>query len=212
MATVTQRVNRRARGMGVIVTPRSGWGISKATELKIYQKRRLTRHHKLLPTRPVDTIWQHITVTRDTGQTRVSFAHDMQTLHRIGMERFGSGVSYNYGVDMQTGQVGLGQSLDAKGTHTLNDKGIPNYSHDQNAVSLAISFIGMPGQKPSERAKLSVARLIASMMIEGVCTPNPDYNPHSMVAAKDCPTDPVREVMPEIYRNAKAIASLSRKR
>jgi hypothetical protein len=57
---------------------------------------------------------------------------------RIGMERFGSGVSYNFLVHMQTGEVAVGQPLDAKGTHTLNEKRVPGYSYDQNLVARAI--------------------------------------------------------------------------
>jgi hypothetical protein len=126
----------------------------------------------------------------------------MRTLHRIGMERFQSGVSYNFAVHMHSGWVGGGQALDAKGTHTINDKDIPGYSHDQNAVSHAIAFIGMPGDVPSDKAVQAYATLTASLIRQGALTKGHDFNPHSMVAFKDCPTDAVRAVMPEIHRLA----------
>lgn len=191
MASITQRVCRRAKRYGVKIYSRRQWG---CPNLSIYQWRRRYRKHAKLPS---DTLWQHITVTR-----RYGIKTDMRMLHQIGMSRFGSGVSYNFAIDMVTGEVGLGQALDAKGTHTLNNKGIKGYSYDQNLVSHAIAFIGMPGDKPSEKAVKAAGLLFKAMREEGALTDQPDYNPHSMVAAKDCPTDAVRSVMPSIKRIA----------
>lgn len=190
MPTITQRVVRNARKRGVKIVDRVQWGNTS----RVYQTRRRTRPHKAMPS---DTLWQHITVTRRKG-----IRYDMRTLHKIGMERFGSGVSYNFGIDMVTGEIGVGQALDAKGTHTVNNKNIDNYSYDQNFVSHAFAFIGMPGDEPSERAIQAAAKLFAAMIDEGALTKDPDYNPHSMVAWKDCPTDAAREVMPRIKRLA----------
>jgi hypothetical protein len=198
--SITQRVVRRARKeYGLEVYTRRQWGSKK---LSTYQWRRYNRPHSLLPWKPVDTIWQHISVTRDDGTTILNFFADMQELERIGDERFGSGVSYNWAVDMSTGQIGLGQSLDAAGTHTLNDKGIPGFSHNQNYVALAIVFIGMPGQRPSKKAIRSAGLLIRCHFEEGAANIGSDYVPHSLVAAKECPTEAVREVMPEIQEIA----------
>lgn len=187
MASITTRVIRNARKRGCKVYTRKAW---LCPNLAVYQWRRRFRKHKPMPS---DTLWQHITVTR-----RSNMRADMRTLHRIGMERFGSGVSYNFAVDMLTGEIGLGQSLDAKGTHTVNDKGIPGYSHDQNLVSHAIAFVGMPGAKVTEKAIQSISRLVAALIDEGALTVGHDYNPHSMVAFKDCPTHNVRKVMERI--------------
>lgn len=186
MATITQRVVKRARRKGVTVVSRRGWkNISP-----VYEWRRRFRKHK---PNPADTLWCHISVTH-----REEIRKAMRTLHKIGMERFGSGVSYNFGIDMVTGEVGLGQALDAKGTHTVNDKKIPGYSHDQNYVSHAICFIGMPGDKPTPRAIAAAGLLVQAMIEEGALTSGFDFNPHSMAAFKDCPTDNVRAVMPDI--------------
>lgn len=200
MATITTRVVRNARRRGVKVIGRTGWGNTSL----VYATRRRTRPHKRMPS---DTLWQHITVTNRKG-----IRYDMRTLHKIGMERFGSGVSYNFAIDMKTGEVGVGQALDAKGTHTVNNKNIPNYSYDQNFVAHAFAFIGMPGDEPSEAAIQAAANLFAAMIDEGALTADPDYNPHSMVAYKDCPTDAAREVMPRIKKLALKRAKISENR
>lgn len=191
---ITQRVIRNARSKGVTIVGRRGWrNISL-----VYAIRRKTRRHALLPEHPADTLWQHITVT-PVEPIRPA----MRRLHDIGMDRFGSGVSYNFAVHPVTGEVGLGQALDAKGTHTLNLKRIQGYSFDQNAVSLAVVVIGMPGVQMTDKAIHAQSLLIAAMIEEKALTFGHDYNPHRMVAAKDCPTDNIVAVMGRIQRNAK---------
>jgi hypothetical protein len=186
VATITTRVIRNARRRGVKVFTRRQCGIISP----VYAWRRRFRRHNPMPS---DTAWQHISVTHPTR-----IKPDARTLHRIGMERFGSGGSYNFAVDMSDGRVASLQALDAKGTHTVNDKGVRGYSHDQNAVSHAICVVGMPGTPLSKRAQRSIVLLLAAMVDEGALTPGFDYNPHSMVAWKDCPCDPTRNRMDEI--------------
>lgn len=193
--TVTSRVVRNARAHGVEFHDRKQWGSKLRTK---YQKRRIDHRHFLLPKRPVDTLVQHITVTHDTGD----FNADMRVLEGIGESRFQSGISYNIVVSMSTGKVGLGQAFDAKGTHTVNRKNVPGFSYDQNGVSLGIAMLGMPGDVVSEAAKRSVAKVISALIDEKVLTRTFDYVPHSLFAAKDCPTDAVREAMVEIYQAA----------
>lgn len=192
MPTITQRVVRNARKRGVKVYDRRQWGSSQP---HIYAWRRLFR--KVRPG-SADTVVQHITVTRRSGDIKA----DMKILESIGMERFGSGVSYNFAVDMVTGEVGVGQSLDAKGTHTLNDKNVPGYSHDQNYVARAIAVIGMPGAKLSAQAEWSIISLLAAMVEEGAITRTFDYDPHSKFAFKDCPCDETRNRMPYMRKAA----------
>lgn len=191
MATITQRVVRNARKRGVKVFTRRQW---RSLHPHVYAWRRIFR--KVKPG-PADTVVQHITVTR-----RSDIKSDMRVLEKIGMERFGSGVSYNFAVDMVTGEVGLGQSLDAKGTHTLNDKDVPGYSHDQNYVARAIAVIGMPGDKLSRQAEWSIISLLAAMMDEGAITETFDYDPHSKFAYKDCPCSVTRDRMPALRASA----------
>lgn len=188
------KVVRTARDRGLTVYTHKQWG---SKQRKLYWNRLVTRRTKV---RVKDTLWQHISVTRDDGDDRIAFFMDMQELERIGMERFGSGVSYNLAIDMETGEIGVGQFFNAKGTHTINHKQNehPDYSFDQNAVSLAFAFIGMPGQAPSKKA-IRAAGIMYGVLIDcNKLTVDPDYNPHRMVAFKSCPTDAVVAVMPQI--------------
>lgn len=207
--SVTSRVVKNARARGVIVLSRSAWGSSSALRVdgrNVYAWRRDHKPHGRIPHRPADTLWQHITVTRDTGDLRGDFKRDMRTVERIGWERFHSGFSYSFGIDPKTGMVGVGMPLDAKGTHTVNTKRVPGFSYDQNAVSLALAWVGMPGMRPSDRAVLAAGRLVAALIDEGALTLGHDYEPHSLVAWKDCPTDAGRAVMPEINRLGRKLA------
>lgn len=175
--------------------------------MAVYGWRRKYRPHALLPKHPSDTLVQHITVTFDSGRLSGHFKRDMRTIERIGMERFGSGVSYNWVIDMVTGEVGLGQALDAAGTHTVNYKNVPGFSYNQNKVALAFAFMGMPGDIPSRRAINTAIKLIAAHIEEDALTVNFDYEPHSVFAAKDCPTEPVRRRMPVIQAKSRRLAS-----
>lgn len=195
--SVTSRVIRNARKRGVNVRTRKQWGAG-FRNMAVYQWRRVNRHHSLLPKTPVDTVVQHITVTNRSGNLDV----DMRNLHDIGVSRFGSGVSYNWCVDMVTGTVGLGQSLDAAGTHTVNDKNVPGFSKNQNYVAIAIAVIGMPDDELSPVAKLSISRLIAAHIDEGAVREGFDYKPHSFFAAKDCPCDSTRNSMNDMRKGS----------
>lgn len=188
MASITTRVVRNARRRGVKIRHRKYLGIA----FSVYQWRRKFRKHKLCPKHPADTLWCHISVTHD----KPTIKQDAWDLHTIGNERFGSGMSYNFAIDMGDGEIAVGQALDAAGTHTLNEKDIPNYSFNQNYVSHAIVFIGMPGRVPSAAAIESAGKLMAAMVEERALTRHFDFNPHFMVAFKECPTKQVAEKMP----------------
>lgn len=196
MPTITQKFVQAAQEQGLPVYTRNigrrGWG---SRHPLVYAWRRKFRKHAPLPS---DTLVQHITVTRDQGTSDRNFKEEMRTVEDIGWDRFKSGVSYNLCIDMVTGQIGLGQAFDAKGTHTVNDKNLTGFSFDQNLVAHAISFIGMPGDKLSTKAVRNTARCIAIMMKLRILTTHFDYVGHREFAYKDCPTDAVVERMPEI--------------
>lgn len=196
MPTSTQKFVRLARNQGLTVYTRGfgrrGWG---SQHPHVYGWRRRFRKHAPLPS---DTLVQHITVTRDKGLSARNFKDEMREIERIGWDRFKSGVSYNLCIDMVTGEIGIGQAFDAKGTHTVNDKNLEGFSYDQNLVSHAISYIGMPGNKLSTKAVRSTARCIAVMMKLRILTTHFDYLGHREFAYKSCPTDAVVEKMPEI--------------
>lgn len=201
MPTITQKVVQNARKRGVTVLTQKEWG---SNCLDVYASRRLrTRRGEWGPFKlKADTLVQHITVTEDSGPLTGDFKKDMQAVERIGVQRFGSGVSYNFVVDMKTGDVGVGQPLDSKGTHTVNDKNLAGFSKDQNMVARAIAVLGMPNDTLAPRARWAIAKLIVAMIEEGALTEGFDYMPHSAFAYKDCPCDNTRDLMPKIKSNA----------
>lgn len=202
MATITQRVVRRAkRHYDLDVLWHAQYG-SRARG--VYAWRRKNRPVARLK---ADTVVQHITVTRPSGDFRA----DVRTVERIGQERFGSGISYNFLVNMADGQIAVGQPLDAKGTHTLNDKDRDGFSFNQNLVARAIAVVGMPGTPLSKEAEESIARLLAAMMDEDAITTHIDYEPHSFFAWKDCPCDATRDRMPEIWKRANELRKARKK-
>jgi hypothetical protein len=189
---------------GLTVFTRRNWGSKEAA---VYAWRRAHKPHFLLPRQPVDTVWQHITVTHPSTKFSTAvenFFEDCRTIESIGKTRFGTGVSYNLLVDMTYGFVGVGQPFDAKGSHTLNYKGIPEYTYDQNGVALAIAVIGMPDTRLSSRSETVIARILHRLVKENFVTPGFDYVPHSLVAAKDCPCDETRNKMSRIRMTAVA--------
>lgn len=190
--TITQRVVAAARRRGVTVHERHEWG---SVREGVYVTRRRTK-----PTAPApsDTLVQHITVTRPSGD----FLADCRAVEQIGWERFRSGVSYNWLVDMTTGEVAVGQPLDAKGTHTVNDKGVDGFSYDQNKVARAVAVVGMPGTRLSMVAESALVELLAAHVEAAALTPGFDYVPHSLFAAKDCPCDATRDAMGRIRQAA----------
>ena len=201
--TITTRWARRARlRYGVKVLSHKQWG---SRHRAVYAWRRENKPHSLLPGTPVDTLWQHVTVTFDSGTFIGDFREDCRTVERIGYERFRSGVSYNVLVDMSRGWLAIGQPFDAKGTHTVMEKAQAGFSYDQNAVALAWAVIGVCGDMLSARAREAMARGIAAMMDVGACTGKPDYLPHSVAAYKDCPCDETRNAMAAIYDRARQL-------
>lgn len=195
MPSTTTRVVANLRRRGIAVYHHKDWGSKRRGT---YLVRRLTKRAK----EPADTVVQHITVTLDTGPLSGDFKRDVQTVERIGYERFQSGVSYNFVVDMTTGEVAIGQPLDVKGTHTINDKKVRGFSYDQNYAARAIAVLGMEDSPLSARAERSIEAILAAMIEEGAITPGFDYVPHSLFAYKDCPCTATRAKMPEMRANA----------
>lgn len=113
---------------------------------------------------------------------------------------------------MTTGEIAVGQPLDAKGAHTLNDKRVLGFSYDQNAVARAIAGIGQPGTKFSKQAIINRAKLVAAMQDVGAMTEDPDSLPHSFFAYKDCPCDPMRDAIPEVMALARQFRKQSQAR
>lgn len=204
--TPTQRVVDSARRRGAKVLTHRQWG-SKETALYAERRKLTNEGHWPGFVKKVDTVILHITVTFDSGTFIGDFKEDCQTVERIGKERFNSGVSYNFLVDMGTGMAAVGQPIDSKGTHTVNDKDVKGFHKDQNLKARAIACVGMPGSKLSGAAIETIIDLLVSMWENGELTDDPDILPHSFFAFKDCPTDAVRNAIPTIQKRFRARVS-----
>lgn len=196
---------REARRRGLKVYSRKQWG---SQHRALYFKRLIT--HPTIRGK-FDTVWQHISVTFDDGKLTGDFFADMREVERIGFERFGSGFSYTVGFDKDSGRIGLGMPIRAKGTHTVNHKNIRGFSYDQNRVSLAFVMIGVPGDVPSDECVQAMGEFLAVLIDTGKVTLDPDYKPHRLVAAKACPTDAVVAVMPKVWDIAMQHSKLVKK-
>lgn len=192
------RFKRNMKRRGITVLNRKQWG---SVHRDVYRWRLI---HKPVMKKTADTLWQHITVTRDDGHTWGDFKADCREVERIGWERFGTGVSYNLLLDMQRRQVALGMPFHAKGSHTLNDKEVRGFSFNQNLVARAMAFIGVPGNTLNQAAVETAGHAIAAMIEEDILTVDPDYVPHRLVANKACPTDNVVDNMDAIWKFALA--------
>lgn len=212
--TPTQLLVAAARRRGVKIMTRREWGSMYGP---VYAARRRERpHHQIGRGIPTDTLVQHITVTHPSTPTLPasrSMAADMRVVERIGFDRFGSGMSYNFGWNMSNGLIGVGMPLDAKGTHTVNEKHVPGFSYDLNYVSLAIAGIGMaatpgtPDTVPTEQALDSLARLIAALIDCHYLTHEFDYMPHRAFTNKACPGDLIAARMSDVRHAAQRYAS-----
>lgn len=149
---------------------------------------------------PADTVVQHITVTLDHGPLRGDFIEDMKTIERIGWERFKTGISYNWVVDMATGEIGQGAYLDAQGAHTLNEKGVAGFQFNQNRMARAIAVMGLEKTPLSKLAEESIVDILVAMYRGGAITAEPDYLPHNFFTEKGCPCPNTQDRMPNIYR------------
>jgi hypothetical protein len=210
--TPTMKVVREGRLMGLTVLDRKQWGSEPdgrpwplaPNTRDVYSWRRAHREHHLIrpgrSSRPADTGVQHITVTLDHGNLTGDFRRDVQTVERIGFERFGSGISYNSVTDMSTGMIAVGMPIDAKGTHTVNALAKPGFSYDQNAVALGFAMLGMCNNGLGDKAIEAQGKWLAAHARCGYLTKGFDYLGHRYFANKGCPCDETVSKMDDIYR------------
>lgn len=182
-------VIQRLRAAGYQVKNRRQWG---ARHLPVYAYRRRTMPVDL----PVNFAFAHITVTSQDGDAGA------RLVEQIGFDRFGSGVSYQWLVDHETHCIYEGMPLDAKGTHTVNDKDVEGFPYNLNYFGHAVAFMAMPGDEFCRECEELYAAILAAEKIEGHMRDSARYLPHSMFAAKDCPTDAVRDALPRIQKLA----------
>lgn len=179
----------RLRAARYRVKTRAQWG-SKQENIYAYRLRTKPVHL------PVRAMFAHITVTSVNGDAGA------RQVEQIGVDRFGSGVSYNWLVDHETHTIYEGQPLRAKGTHTINDKNVAGFPYNLNYYGHAVAFMAMPGDEFCGKCEELFAAIQAAERIEGYVVNSVGYLPHSKFAFKDCPTDPVRNALPRINKRA----------
>jgi N-acetylmuramoyl-L-alanine amidase len=188
------RIVRELRQAGFRVLTRKQWG---SRHRRLYQWRRIHRH---FPGR-AKCFFAHVTVTNRTD----NFAADVRLVERIGYERFGTGISYNYAVDQRTGTIAIGMPHDAAGAHTLNDKGIEGFPENLNYFGHAIAWIGNVGDRPSQDCKDAFSAIIAAEKKHNAARDRGRIYPHSKFAWKECPLTVMTNALPAILEKSKTI-------
>lgn len=103
----------------------------------------------------------------------------MWTLHNIGVQRFGSGISYNFAI-MPTGNIYEGMPLDVKSTQS-------GHTVDANYVEAAVVFVGnYEAEKMPQPMVDAAVRLHADLHVEGYVA-DMKAHWHSQVYATSCP-------------------------
>lgn len=182
---MSNAVIHRLRRAGYTVKKRHQWG-SKHGDIYGYRLAHKPVHF------PVRYMFAHITVTSVDGDAGA------REVEEIGVERFGSGMSYNWLVDHETHTIYEGQPLAAKGAHTINDKNVAGFPENLNYYGHAVAFMAMPGDKFCDECEELYAAIQAAERLENVAVDVVGYLPHSKFAWKDCPTDAVRNALPRI--------------
>lgn len=188
------RIVRELRRAGFPVLTRKQWG---SEHRALYQSRRVTHH---FPGK-AKAFFAHVTVTNPSGD----FAQDVRVVENIGYERFGTGISYNWCVDQRTGKIAVGMPHDAKGAHTLNDKGVAGFPENLNYYGHAIAWIANVGDTPSQDCKDAFAAIIAAEKKHGAARADAPIYPHSKFAWKECPLEVMRAALGAILRRSKTI-------
>jgi len=188
------RVIRTLRNAGFTVLTRKQWG---SKFLAGYQTRRVTRRF----VGPADYAFAHISVTVAGNDPKAA----ARTIEQIGLERFGTGWSYNWGLHLPSKTILVGQPMDAAGAHTLNDKNVAGFPENLNYWGHAIAWIGNVGDQWTQWAENAAAAILAAERRHGAMKRPQQMFPHSKFAWKDCPTDPYRNAIPRIVEKSRSI-------
>jgi hypothetical protein len=174
------------RSQGLAFTAREGWGARHP-----YHKRPTVS----LPTR---CLFLHVAVIADPDDLVGTEREKMRVLERIGVERFSSGISYNWAV-FDTGRAYEGQPLDRKGAHTVNDKGVTGFPKNLNFFGYAVVLPQMGTDEVTDEQVDAVARFGAACRRAKLTVAN-EFLPHQMFANKACPGAPALKRLPEINK------------
>src|SRR5918994_942017 len=139
---------------------------------------------------PVEGFFLHISVTHDTGDSTSTEHTNMQTIERIGNERFGGiGFPYNAAI-FDTGRLYEGQPLTRRGAHTVNDLNKPGFRETGSSGSLnywyrAIVLPQMVTDNVTEAQVDQCARWAAAQIRAGYAKPNAPWFGHRDVRSEE---------------------------
>lgn len=170
----------RLKAAGFEAYTRAEWGTARPAAYA----RRLTTHP--MPSGPARYHFLHITVTADTDTKLEGFA-GMRKVESYGLSTPPM-VSYQMVVTNE-GRAFEGQSYDAKGTHTVNDKDVQGFPHDLNRYGHACAIMQNVGDEVTAAQARLVAAVFAAAELEGHVAKGAPIYPHRKFANKDCPGD-----------------------
>lgn len=184
---MTDTINRLRSG-GYKIRTKEQWG---SKHLPLYGER--------LRSKPVDFPvaygFVHITVTHSHGD------QGMRDIEQIGVDRFGTGVSYNWVVDHKTDHtIYIGQPLAAKGAHTVNNKNVAGFPYNLNYFGHAVAYMGDVTDPVCDDCVDTIAAIFAAEQIEGPMRSGAGIYPHRKFAAKSCPGDKLNARMDDIVK------------
>jgi len=145
---------------------------------------------------PVPYGFLHITVT-ESDEPGV---FEMQDVEAIGMSRFGSGVSYNWVLDHRDHTIYQGQFLEAKGTHTVNEKNVEGFPFNLNYFGHAVAILGNVDTPVCNKCVECIAAIFAAEQLQNVMQVGAPILPHRKFANKACPGDIAMEHLDDIQR------------
>lgn len=156
---------------------------------------------------PATQLFLHITVTRPSDHPDDD-AH-ARYVERIGIRRFGIGISYNALV-MPGGLLYEGQPVDRRGAHTVNSYGIqtcPTHGGsvrtraggtNLNYSARAIALARMESDPVTDADVEACAQWGASLIQQGHVIPDVVWHGHRDVKGKSCPGDKAYARIPDI--------------
>ena len=181
------------RSVGVECYTRKDWGSPREADGS-YARRALTHP---MPLGPALFHFLHITVTDDTDLP----ADGKEAARKV--ESFGLStppmVSYQ---DLVTneGRYFQGQDYGTKGTHTVNDKGIPGFPHDLNLFGYAAAIMQNVDDEVTDVQVDVLAKVFAARELLGLVARGAPIIPHRFFDWKACPGDKAVARLPEIQK------------
>lgn len=180
------------REAGFEVYTREQWG---SANLRAYAERAASSYYRVAEPAPYHYL--HITVTPDTDTLQQGFAGARQ------VESYGLSsprmVSYQMLVTNEA-KIFEGQNYGVKGTHTVNDKGVPGYPEDLNRFGYAVAIMQNVQDEVTDEQVVAIAACFAAAELAGHVKRGAPIFPHRKFDWKECPGDKAVARLPEIQR------------